>query len=115
LLAAFLREAVLIGDLLPLRVRTLLTTNEPPAQRMSWDGHEHDDPEKEGSAQAQRLASHTTTIACEYARQGRDWESELRQREKEMALMAELGLGAEDALPGGGALNRTGGRDAEDE
>ncbi len=30
--------------------------------------------------------------AAEYARQGKDWETELRQRAKEVALMKELGL-----------------------
>ena len=57
-----------------------------------WDGHEHVDPQKEAAAQAQRLASNTTTLATEYARQGKDWETELRQRAKEVALMKELGL-----------------------
>jgi capsid protein len=50
------------------------------------------DPLKEASAQAQRLASNTTTLAAEYAKQGKDWETELRQRAKEVALMKELGL-----------------------
>ena len=57
-----------------------------------WDGHEHVDPQKEAAAQAQRLENNTTTLATEYARQGKDWETELRQRAKEMALMKELGL-----------------------
>jgi capsid protein len=57
-----------------------------------WDGVEHVDPAKEASAQATRLANHTTTLAHEFARQGRDWEDELRQRAKELALMRELGL-----------------------
>ncbi len=57
-----------------------------------WDGVEHVDPAKEANAQATRLANHTTTLAAEYARQGRDWEDELRQRAKEAALMRELGL-----------------------
>jgi len=57
-----------------------------------WDGHEHVDPLKEASAQAQKLASNTTTLAQEYARQGKDWETELRQRAKEVQLMKELGL-----------------------
>ena len=47
---------------------------------------------KEANAQKIRLASHTTTLANEYARQGRDWEAELKQRAKEIALMRELGL-----------------------
>jgi len=64
-----------------------------------WDGHEHVDPAKEASAQATRLANHTTTLAHEYARQGRDWEEALRQRAKEVALMQELGLTLTEALP----------------
>jgi len=57
-----------------------------------FDGTEHVDPNKEAAAQAKRLANHTTTLAYEYARQGRDWESELRQEAKERELMLELGL-----------------------
>jgi len=57
-----------------------------------FDGVEHVDPAKEANAQATRLTSNTTTLAAEYARQGKDWEVELRQRSKEKKLMAELGL-----------------------
>ncbi len=98
-LSAWLREAVLVSDLLPLRVRTLVAEGATPPHQWFWDGHEHVDPAKEASAQATRLTSHTTTLATEYARQGRDWESELRQRAKETALMAELGLTVERATP----------------
>jgi lambda family phage portal protein len=80
------------------------TVGDAPHQWF-WDGHEHVDPQKEAAAQAQRLASNTTTLASEYARQGKDWETELRQRAKEVALMKELGLpvgqvpGASPAAP----------------
>lgn len=57
-----------------------------------WDGHEHIDPLKEAMAQQVRLANHTTTYADEYARRGQDSETKLRQRAKELALLAELGL-----------------------
>lgn len=57
-----------------------------------WDGQEHVDPAKEANAQSTRLQNHTTTLAYEYTRQGRDWESEIRQRAKEVDLMGELGL-----------------------
>ncbi len=57
-----------------------------------WDGTEHVDPQKEASAQQTRLANHTTTLAHEYARDGRDWAEALRQRAKEVALMEQLGL-----------------------
>ena len=45
------------------------------------------------------MASHTTTLAHEYARQGKDWETELRQRAKEVALMKNLGLTVAQAMP----------------
>jgi lambda family phage portal protein len=57
-----------------------------------WDGEEHVDPQKEANAQAIRLESHTTTLATEYARQGKDWEAELEQIAKEQKLMKKLGI-----------------------
>lgn len=82
--AAWLDEARLIG----------LIDGGDAAHQWFWDGTEHVDPAKEANAQATRLASNTTTLAAEYARQGRDWEAELRQRAKEVALATELGLTA---------------------
>ncbi len=57
-----------------------------------WDGQEHVDPSKEATAQGTRLANRTTTLASEYARQGKDWEVELRQIAKERDLLEELKL-----------------------
>jgi len=96
ILMAWVGEAVLIEGLLPQPART--RDAEFPHQWF-WDGQEHVDPAKEATAQATRLASHTTTLASEYARVGRDWESELRQRAKEVALMAELGLTPQQLQP----------------
>ena len=90
ILEAWLAEAV--------RVYGLQEIDEFPHQWF-WDGHEHVDPAKEANAQATRLSSNTTTLAAEYARQGKDWETELRQRAKEVALMKELGLSQTDTLP----------------
>ena len=99
-LRAWLAEAVLVEGLLPQWMRTREFAAQPSIPHgWFWDGVEHVDPAKEASAQATRLASHTTTLAHEYARQGRDWETELRQRAKELALMNELGLGAAVAAP----------------
>jgi len=75
----------------------LLASNKPvsrnlPPHQWFWDGMEHVDPYKEANAQKLRLASNTTTLAYEYARQGRDWEEELRQIAREKNLMRELGL-----------------------
>jgi capsid protein len=94
ILMAWLREAMLIEGLLPQSLRTgnLIFPNTP--HQWFWDGMEHVDPNKEANAQATRLASNTTTLAYEYARQGRDWEDELHQRAKEVALMNKLGLTA---------------------
>jgi len=93
---AWVSEAVLIEGLLPQSAR--LRDAELPHQWF-WDGNEHVDPVKEASAQSTRLTSHTTTLAREYAEQGLDWETELRQRAKEVALMQELGLTIEQAVP----------------
>lgn len=96
ILAAWFDEAVLIPDLLPAGIGPIA---DWPHQWF-WDGQEHVDPAKEATAQATRLANHTTTLAHEYARQGRDWEEALRQRAKEMSLMRELGLSPADAQAG---------------
>jgi lambda family phage portal protein len=95
ILGAWLDEAALIPGLLP-------TGLGPFAQwphQWFWDGHEHVDPAKEANAQATRLSSHTTTLADEYARRGQDWETQLRQRAKELALMQELGLTLAQVAP----------------
>ncbi len=95
LLTSWLREAALIRGYLP-------TTFDPSAElphQWFWDGQEHVDPAKEASAQATRLANYTTTLADEYARRGQDWEMQLRQRAKEVALMNELGLSPAQAQP----------------
>ncbi|NLF31331.1 MAG: phage portal protein [Planctomycetes bacterium] len=90
ILNAWLAEAVKVFGLGQL---------DDASHQWFWDGHEHVDPAKEANAQATRLASNTTTLAAEYARQGKDWETELRQRAKEVALMKELGLSPGQAAP----------------
>lgn len=97
--SAWLREVVLVSDLLPIRIRTLAATGSNVPHQWFWDGTEHVDPAKEANAQATRLASRTTSLAREYARQGLDWEKELRQIARERRLMAELGLTTEDVVP----------------
>jgi lambda family phage portal protein len=86
---AWLDEAILIEGYLPAYAKTL---NADYSHQWFWDGNEHVDPQKEANAQATRLANHTTTYAYEYGRAGRDWETELRQRAKEIALVKELDL-----------------------
>ena len=64
-----------------------------------WDGIEHVDPAKEASAQQTRLGNLTTTLAAEYAKQGKDWEVEIRQIAKERKLLTELGITVAEAAP----------------
>lgn len=83
--AAWLNEAALV-----LNFNPKIMVASP--HQWFWDGTEHVDPAKEATAQAQRLASHTTTLAAEYARQGKDWETEIQQCGKEAQLLTQLGL-----------------------
>jgi lambda family phage portal protein len=93
-LSAWLPEFMLAtGNLLPGAF------DRVPKHQWFWDGNDHVDPLKEANAQAVRLANHTTTLAHEYARQGKDWEVEIRQRAREIALLRELGLTAAQAQP----------------
>ena len=86
ILSAWLGEAELLTDF------TFLRGMESLPHQWFWDGTEHVDPAKEATAQERRLKNNTTTLADEYAKQGKDWETQLRQRAKEKQLMAELGL-----------------------
>jgi capsid protein len=87
LLAAWVNEAALAG---------VLPDGLPPFSEWEWswqwDGKEHVDPSKEANAAETRLRTHTTTLASEYAKAGKQWDVELRQRAAEVALMKELGL-----------------------
>lgn len=94
-LAAWFDEAALIPGLLPDDLGPFVTW----PHQWFWDGHEHVDPAKEATAQATRLANLTTTLADEYARRGLDWEAQLRQRAKELALVTALGLTPAQAPP----------------
>jgi lambda family phage portal protein len=90
--SAWIAEAILISDLVPAPLRSASFDHD-----WMWDGQEHVDPLKEANAQAKRLENGTTTLASEYAKQGKDWETELRQRAREMALIEELGLSMHEA------------------
>jgi len=93
---AWIDEAVMIEGFLP---QVLRAQSSDWSRQWFWDGWEHVDPAKEANAQATRLQSHTTTLAEEFAKKGRDWEAELRQRGKELALMSQLGLSLANAQP----------------
>jgi len=94
-LRAWAWEGALIEGYLP----QLMRTRTAILHEWFFDGVEHVDPVKEANAQKIRLASHTTTLATEFARQGKDWESELHQRAKEKQLLTQLGLVDENLTP----------------
>ena len=105
ILDAWLDEAVLVEGMLPQSMRV---RGPAPRHMWFWDGFEHVDPLKEASAETARLANGTTTLAAQYAAQGRDWEEELRQIARERELMESLGITPADAadsrdaaVPGG--------------
>jgi capsid protein len=87
LLSAWVNEASLVGA---------IPDGLPPFSEWNWawvwDGREHVDPSKEANAAETRLRTLTTSLASEYARQGKRWDVELRQIAAERQLMAELGL-----------------------
>jgi len=84
----WLDEALLVPDMIPAGL--------PPASEWNWawvwDGREGVDPNKEANATETKLATLTTTLADEYAKQGKQWDVQLRQIAAERQLMAELGL-----------------------
>ncbi len=94
ILAAWLFEAILIDGFLPQSWRIIGATL-PPRHSWFWTNRPHVDPAKEATAQQTRLQNHTTTLAHEYAIQGKDWETELRQRARERDLMKELEIASE--------------------
>lgn len=93
-LSAWVNEATLAG---------ILPAGLPPFSEWNWawvwDGKDHVDPGKEATAAETRLRTLTTSLASEYARQGKRWDVELRQIAAERALMRELDLTIADAAP----------------
>lgn len=89
---AWLDEALLLPDLIPRGLQ--------PASRWNWswvwDGREGIDQVKEANATETRLATLTTSLATEYARQGKQWDVELRQIAAERQLLEQLGLAIGD-------------------
>lgn len=79
------------------------TEQQTPRHTWFWDGFVHVDPTKEATAQETRLLNHTTTLAAECAKEGRDYMSVLRQRSKEIKLMRQMGI----PVPGDSAPQQT--------
>lgn len=100
ILRTWLREYCLVKGL-------KLDTNDIP-HSWFWDGVEHVDPSKEANATDTRLKNGTTTYAHEFSKQGKDWEKEFKQIQKEKLRMQELGIAVTDVnqkLTQGGTEN----------
>jgi len=94
---AWLREASLIPGYLPSRQRL---DRRNVTTEWFWTKKPHVDPIKEANAQHIRLKSLTTTLAEEYAQQGKDWERQVEQIARERKKLAELNLSIEDVASG---------------
>jgi capsid protein len=95
ILMQWMDMAILAGSPMPLSIRSIPSF----PHKWFWDGREHVDPAKESSAQETRLRSNTTTLAEEYAKQGKDWRQELDQRAIEVAYCKQKGLTPQEAMP----------------
>jgi lambda family phage portal protein len=86
---AWLAEARLIPGFLPPRF----------AHRHAWrwPGRLHIDPMKAARAASERLTNNTTTLRDEWAKQGKDWRQEIKQRGEEIAALKAAGVPVEDA------------------
>lgn len=93
MLGAWVAEASLLG-IVPDSMAPMAEWN----WSWVWDGREHVDPSKEAEAAQTRLETLTTSLAHEYAKQGKNWETELRQIAAERTLIGELGLSAAVAV-----------------
>lgn len=118
---AWFTEALLIPGFLPAAVENGMLL-EP---EWMWPALGHVDRKKEADGQTAELANHTTNLAIEWAKQGFDWEQQLRQRAKELQLLRELGLSVAsqpqqgagengDDDPSGEGQDDEGGEDSED-
>jgi lambda family phage portal protein len=90
--SAWLDEALLVPGMIP--------DDLPPVSEWNWtwvwNGNDGIDPVKEANATETKLSTLTTSLSAEYARQGKQWDEELRQIAAERQLMSELGLALGD-------------------
>lgn len=97
--AAWLDEAIRIENYLPQTVRKIDAEFD---HQWFWDGREHVDPSREANAQATRLRNGTTNLSHEYAKIGRDYDTEITQwRREKMKLFNDLvtdGLMRQEAM-----------------
>ena len=89
---AWMREAVLVSDLLPIPMRTQIAQGEQVPHAYFWDGFEDADPVKDTSGTDTQLKNNTTTLAIQWAKRGIPWRNALSQIAKEQAYAKSLGV-----------------------
>lgn len=72
-----------------------------------WDGTEHVDPAKAANAQKTKLENKTTTYKAEYAKENKDWRTELTQVAEEQAFIREHNINTEGVLDDGDTATET--------
>jgi len=87
ILTAWLAEGVKVYEDVDFAVGVIA---EAPHQWMWESSYEYLEPERDANAQSVRLQNHTTTLAAEYAKTGKDWQTELKQRAKELGVEKKL-------------------------
>lgn len=104
ILARWCVYANAVPGLLPASGRRLLPVLGTPRRRFEydwfWTEREHSDPLKEANAIGVRLKTRTTTLATEYAKQGKDWRDEVEQMGAEQQALAAAGLANGEPLSG---------------
>lgn len=83
------QEAILIEDYLPQSFRTMRTDW---SHEWFWDSGELIDPETESKALENLLRTNGTTLADWYAKRGKDWQKQFKQRAREIVEAQALGL-----------------------
>ena len=73
----------------------------------NWDGTEHVDPQKAANAQKTKLESKTTTYKSEYAKENKDWRTELKQVAEEQAFIRDNNINTEGVMSNGKPTTET--------
>lgn len=88
----WLTEAVLVEGYLSTAARNLIGPDEYPplpAHTWHWDGFEHVDPQKEATAQTERLRNGTSHLGKEWAKAGSDARQELESAAEYYGITVE--------------------------
>jgi capsid protein len=93
---AWIAEAILIEGYLPQAARAVGMEFD---HEWFWDGVGQLDEVKSATAQEKRLANLTSTLADEYAREGKDWETAVEQIAREDKKLSDLGITRQRAAP----------------